>query len=52
MLHVIFFQPRIAGNTGAAIRLAACTGATLHVVEPTVFDLDNDTKLKLSLIHI
>ena len=46
MLHVIFFEPRIAGNTGAASRLAVCTGATLHVVEPTVFDLDNDTKLK------
>ncbi len=45
MLHVIFYQPRIAGNTGAAIRLAACTGATLHVVEPTVFDFE-DTKLK------
>lgn len=45
MLHIIFFEPRIAGNTGAAIRLAACTGATLHVVEPTVFDFE-DTKLK------
>ncbi len=45
MLHLIFFEPRIAGNTGAAIRLAACTGSALHVVEPTVFDFE-DTKLK------
>lgn len=45
MLHIIFYQPRIAGNTGAAIRLAACTGTTLHVIEPTVFDFE-DSKLR------
>ncbi|MDO5721048.1 MAG: tRNA (cytidine(34)-2'-O)-methyltransferase [Actinomycetaceae bacterium] len=45
MLHVIFFEPRIPGNTGAAIRLCACTGAMLHLVEPLCFDLD-DAKLR------
>lgn len=35
----MFFSPRIAGNTGAAIRLSAATGATLHLVEPLGFDL-------------
>lgn len=45
MLHLIFYRPRIPGNTGATIRLAACTGATLHVIEPAVFDF-TDTKLK------
>src|SRR5690606_23454095 len=35
----MFFEPRIAGNTGSAIRLAAVTGATLHLVEPLGFDL-------------
>ena len=45
MLHVIFFEPRIPGNTGAAIRLSACTGSMLHLVEPLCFDMD-DTKLK------
>ena len=33
-------EPRIAGNTGNAIRLAAGTGATLHLVEPLGFELD------------
>ncbi len=45
MLHLAFFEPKIPGNTGAAIRLAACTGAMLHLVEPLAFDMD-DTKLK------
>ena len=39
MLHVAFFEPRIPGNTGNAIRMAAGTGATLHLVEPLGFDL-------------
>lgn len=35
----MLFEPRIAGNTGNAIRLSAATGATLHLVEPLGFDL-------------
>ncbi|WP_175955407.1 tRNA (cytidine(34)-2'-O)-methyltransferase [Schaalia sp. Marseille-Q2122] len=45
MLHIIFFEPKIPGNTGAAIRLSACTGSMLHLVEPLAFDMD-DTKLR------
>lgn len=45
MLHIVFFEPRIPGNTGAAIRLAAGTGATLHLVEPLGFDL-SEAKLR------
>ncbi len=45
MLHLAFFEPRIPGNTGAAIRLAACTGALLHLVEPLGFEME-DTKLR------
>ena len=43
--HIVFFEPRIAGNTGAAIRLAAATGARLHLVEPLGFDL-SEAKVK------
>jgi tRNA (cytidine/uridine-2'-O-)-methyltransferase len=39
VLHIVFFEPRIPGNTGSAIRLAAATGAALHLVEPLGFDL-------------
>lgn len=35
----MFYSPRIAPNTGNAIRTAAATGAELHLVEPMGFDL-------------
>src|SRR5690625_1174055 len=38
--HLMFFQPRLPGNTGNVIRLAAVTGARLHLIEPLGFDLD------------
>lgn len=45
MFHIVFFEPRIPANTGNAIRMVACTGATLHLVEPITFDL-SDAKLR------
>jgi len=45
MFRILFHEPRIAGNTGAAIRLAAVTGAELHLVEPLGFDL-GEAKLR------
>ncbi|MCI6573565.1 MAG: tRNA (cytidine(34)-2'-O)-methyltransferase [Actinomycetaceae bacterium] len=45
MLHIVYHEPEIAGNTGAAIRLSACTGARLHLIEPLGFDF-SDTHLK------
>ncbi len=39
MLRVLFHEPRIAGNTGNAIRMCAATGAELHLVDP-LFELD------------
>lgn len=44
VLHVVFFEPRIPGNTGAVIRLSANSGAIFHVVDP-LFDMD-DAKLR------
>ncbi len=40
MFHVILFEPEIPPNTGNIIRLCANTGATLHLVEPLGFRLD------------
>jgi len=41
----MFYSPRIAPNTGNAIRMVAATGAELHLVEPLGFDL-SEPKLK------
>ena len=41
MLNVILYQPEIPPNTGNIIRLCANTGASLHLVGPLGFQLDN-----------
>lgn len=41
MFHIVLFQPEIPPNTGNVIRLTANTGATLHLVKPLGFDIDD-----------
>ena len=45
MLAIVLVRPEIPPNTGNVIRLAANTGAELHLVEPLGFRLD-DRELK------
>ncbi|OBJ72981.1 tRNA (cytidine(34)-2'-O)-methyltransferase [Mycobacterium sp. 1274756.6] len=45
MFKVMFYSPRIAPNTGNAIRMVAGTGAELHLVQPLGFDL-SEPKLR------
>jgi tRNA (cytidine/uridine-2'-O-)-methyltransferase len=45
VFRILFDSPEIPGNTGNAIRLAAITGAELHLVEPLGFDF-SDAKLR------
>jgi tRNA (cytidine/uridine-2'-O-)-methyltransferase len=39
VFRLLFYSPRIAPNTGNAIRTVAATGCELHLVEPMGFDL-------------
>ena len=41
MFHVVLFEPEIPPNTGNVIRLCANCGATLHLVKPLGFRLDD-----------
>lgn len=41
MFHVVLFEPEIPPNTGNAIRLCANAGATLHLVKPLGFRMDD-----------
>jgi tRNA (cytidine/uridine-2'-O-)-methyltransferase len=41
MFHVVLFRPEIPPNTGNVIRLCANTGASLHLVRPLGFSLDD-----------
>lgn len=41
MLHIVLYEPEIPPNTGNVIRLAANSGAQLHLVKPLGFDMDD-----------
>ena len=45
MFEIVLYEPEIPPNTGNIIRLAANTGARLHLVRPLGFSLD-DKQLK------
>lgn len=40
MLHIALYQPEIPPNTGNIIRLAANSGACLHLIKPLGFSLE------------
>ncbi|MCO5608703.1 hypothetical protein L7F22_062917 [Adiantum nelumboides] len=44
-LHIVLFQPQIAGNTGSIARTCAAASIGLHLIEPLGFQID-DSKLK------
>jgi len=41
MLKVVLYRPEIPPNTGNVIRLCANAGASLHLIEPLGFSLDD-----------
>lgn len=41
MFHIVLYQPEIPPNTGNIIRLAANTGAHLHLVQPLGFSIED-----------
>ena len=45
MFNIALYQPDIPQNTAAIIRLCSCFGATLEIIEPCGFHL-NDKRLK------
>lgn len=45
ILNIVMVEPEIPPNTGNVARLCAATGATLHLVKPLGFEI-NDRQLK------
>src|SRR5690606_2302889 len=39
-LHIVLHEPVIPQNTGSIARLCACTGASLHLIHPLGFSID------------
>jgi tRNA (cytidine/uridine-2'-O-)-methyltransferase len=49
LIHIVLYQPEIPPNTGNIIRLAANTGACLHLIEPLGFDLSEKSVRRAGL---
>lgn len=44
-IRIALYQPDIAGNTGTILRMAACLGLAVDIIEPAGFDV-SDRNLK------
>lgn len=40
-VRIALYQPDIAGNTGTILRMAACLGLAVDLIEPAGFDISN-----------
>ena len=48
-MRLALFQPDIPQNVGACIRLSACFGVELHVIEPVGFSFDDRAMKRAAL---
>jgi tRNA (cytidine/uridine-2'-O-)-methyltransferase len=48
-MRLALFQPAIPQNVGACIRLGACFGVELHIIEPTGFRFDDRAMKRAAL---
>jgi tRNA (cytidine/uridine-2'-O-)-methyltransferase len=46
------FEPDIPQNTGSLIRLAACMGIVLHIIEPCGFPLDHKRLRRVAMDYL
>lgn len=46
---IALFQPDMAPNVGSMIRLAACLGLPLHIIEPCGFPLDDKRMRRVAM---
>ena len=52
MFNIALYQPDIPQNTAAIIRLCACFGATLEIIEPCGFHLDDKRLKKIAMDYL
>ena len=48
-LHIVLYQPEIPQNTGNISRTCAVTGAALHIIRPTGFEISDKTLKRAGL---
>jgi len=52
LINLVLYQPDIPQNLGACLRLSACMGAPLHVIEPCGFPLDAQKMKRAGMDYI
>lgn len=51
-MQLALYQPDIPQNTGAILRLGACLGVSVHIIEPTGFDASDRALKRAGLDYI
>lgn len=51
-MRIALFEPEIAGNVGAILRLGACMGAAVDLIEPMGFDWDDRRVRRTAMDYI
>lgn len=51
-MRIALFEPEIAGNVGAVLRLAACLGAAVDLIEPMGFAWDDRRVRRTAMDYI
>lgn len=52
MMRIALFEPEIAGNVGAILRLGACMGAAIDLIEPMGFAWDDKRVRRTAMDYI
>jgi tRNA (cytidine/uridine-2'-O-)-methyltransferase len=51
-MRIALFEPEIAGNVGAVLRLCACLGAAVDLIEPMGFEWDDKRVRRTAMDYI
>lgn len=51
-VRIALFEPEIAGNVGAILRLGACLGAAVDLIEPMGFEWDDRRVRRTAMDYI
>jgi tRNA (cytidine/uridine-2'-O-)-methyltransferase len=51
-MRIVLFEPEIAGNVGAVLRLAACMGVAVDLIEPMGFAWDDRRVRRTAMDYI
>ncbi|WP_421726561.1 tRNA (cytidine(34)-2'-O)-methyltransferase [Bauldia sp.] len=52
MIAIALYQPDIPQNTGNILRLGACLGASVHIIEPAGFDMSDRALRRAGMDYI